>query len=73
MKYIKAAGPYCTTHGVKVPFFMLEFSISNIISDRFYVDINQGESVGLALSKRGNLVPWSAPVVRVHPRTADHR
>ena len=25
-----------------------------------------------ALSKRGNLVPWSVPVARVHPRTANH-
>ena len=25
-----------------------------------------------ALSKRGNLFPWSAPVARVHPWTADH-
>ena len=29
--------------------------------------------VGPVLSKRVNLVPWSAPVARVHPRTADHR
>ena len=28
--------------------------------------------LGPALSKRGNLVPWSVPVARVHPRTADH-
>ena len=28
---------------------------------------------GPALCKPGNLVPWSAPVARVHPRTADHR
>ena len=28
---------------------------------------------GPAVCKRGNLVPWSAPVARVHPQTADHR
>ena len=27
---------------------------------------------GPALSTRGNLVPWSAPVARVHPRTVKH-
>ena len=28
---------------------------------------------GPAVCKRGNRVPWSAPVARVNPRTADHR
>ena len=27
---------------------------------------------GPARCKRGNLVPWSAPVAWVHPRTAQH-
>ena len=27
---------------------------------------------GPAVFKRGNLVPWSAPVARVHPRTSQH-
>ena len=29
--------------------------------------------IGPAVCKRGNLVPWSAPVGRVHPQTAYHR
>ena len=28
---------------------------------------------GPAVCKSGNRVPWSAPVARVHPQTADHR
>ena len=30
-------------------------------------------NIGPAVCKRGNRFPWSAPVARVHPRTADHR
>ena len=41
--YITAAGPYCTTHNVKVSFFMTEFSSSKIILHHFYVDNNEGE------------------------------
>ena len=37
-------GPHCTTHDTKVPFFMPEFSIRNMISYRFNVDNNEGES-----------------------------
>ena len=29
--------------------------------------------LGPALSTRGNLVPWSAPVAQGHPRNAEHR
>ena len=31
-------------HGIKVPFFMTEFSSINIISHRFHVDKNECES-----------------------------
>ena len=37
-------GPYYTTHDVKVPFCMPEFSSRKIISHRFYVDKNKGKS-----------------------------
>ena len=42
--YITAAGVYCTTHYVQVPFFMPEFSVSNIINHHFHFDNNKGES-----------------------------
>ena len=38
------AGPYCTTHEIKVPFYMPEFSSRKIISYHFQVDKNKGES-----------------------------
>ena len=38
-----AAGLYCTIHGVKLPFCMLEFSIRKIIEHRFHVDNDKGE------------------------------
>ena len=34
---------YCTTHNVKVPFCMPQFSSSKIINHRFYVDNYKGE------------------------------
>ena len=44
VKYITYEVPYYTAHDVKVPLFMPEFSIRNIISHRFYVDNDEGES-----------------------------
>ena len=41
----KVTGLYCKAHGVKVPFFMPEFSIRKIIFHHFHVDNNEGESV----------------------------
>ena len=38
-----AAEPYFMTHDVKVPFCILENSISNIISHHFHVDNNEGD------------------------------
>ena len=35
---------YCTAHDVKVTFCMLEFYSSKIISYRFHIDKNEGES-----------------------------
>ena len=43
-EYSIAAGPYFTTHDVKVLFCMLELYSSKIISHRFHVDNNEGES-----------------------------
>ena len=43
VEYSTAAGPYCTTHDGKVPFFMLEFSSSKIKFHCFHVDNNEGE------------------------------
>ena len=40
---------------------------------RFLHIISHIFQFGPAVSKRGNLVLWSALVARVHPRTADHR
>ena len=45
VKYSPAAGPYCTTHDSRVPFFTPEFSISKIISHRFNIDNNKCEPV----------------------------
>ena len=44
VEFSTASGPYCTTHDIKVPFCMADFSISNIITHRFYIDKNEGES-----------------------------
>ena len=44
VEYSTTAGVYCTTHDVKVPFCMPEFSSSKIINHRFHVDNNKGES-----------------------------
>ena len=38
-----SARPYSTSHNVKVPFCMPEFSVKNMILHRFYVDNNEGE------------------------------
>ena len=43
LEYSTSTGPYCTTHDINVPFFMLEFSISKIILHQFHVDNNEGE------------------------------
>ena len=42
--YITTAGVYFTTHDVKVPFFMTEFSSSKIINHRFHIDNDKCES-----------------------------
>ena len=39
----------------------------------FYLLVFYRGVFGPAVCKRGNRVPWSAPVARVHPRTVDHR
>ena len=44
VEYNTAAGMYCTTHDVKVPFCIPEFSSSKIINHRFHVNNNKGES-----------------------------
>ena len=44
VEYNTAAGVYCTTHDVKVPFCMLEFSGSKKINHRFHIDNDKGES-----------------------------
>ena len=44
VEYITPSGVYCTTHDVKVPFFMPDFSSSNIINHRFNVNNYKGES-----------------------------
>ena len=50
IEYSTAAGVYCTTHDVKVPFCMLEVSISKIINHRFHVDNYKVESrIGYAM------------------------
>ena len=45
MECSTSAGPYFTTHGVKVSFFIPDYSSSKIILYRFYVDKNEGELV----------------------------
>ena len=44
LEYSTYAGPYCKTHDIKVPFYMTEFSIRNIILYCFHIDNNKGES-----------------------------
>ena len=44
VEYITADGVYCTTHDIKVPFVMPEFSSITIINHRFYVDNGKGKS-----------------------------
>ena len=44
LEYITAAGVYCTTPDIKVPFCMPEFSSSKIINHRFHVDNDKCES-----------------------------
>ena len=39
----------------------------------FIILLYSGSIFGPAVCKRGNLVPCSVPVARVHPQTADHR
>ena len=43
VKYIINAGPYKTTHAVKVPFSMIELYIRNIITHSFHVDNARGD------------------------------
>ena len=43
VEYSTAAGVYCSTHDVKVPFCIPEFSGSKIINHRFHVDNDEGE------------------------------
>ena len=43
LEYSTSLGPYFTTYDVKVPFFVPEISIRNIISHRFYVDNYEGK------------------------------
>ena len=45
VEYSTAAGIYCTTHDVKVPFCMPYFSSSNIINRHLHVNNNKGGSV----------------------------
>ena len=44
VEYSTASGMYCTTHDVKVPFCIPEFSGSKIINHRFQVDNDEIES-----------------------------
>ena len=44
MEFSTASGTYCTTHDVKVSFFMPEFPISSIILHRFHIDNNEDKS-----------------------------
>ena len=44
IEYSTVAEPYCTMYGVKVPFFIPEFSSSSIILHQFHIDNNRGEN-----------------------------
>ena len=57
VEYSTAAGVYCTTHDVKVPFCMPEVSSSKIINHQFYVDNDKVESrIGYGMIIRRNLM-----------------
>ena len=45
-EYSMYNGPYITTHGVKVPFIMTEFSTRRIITHHFHID-NSGGNTGI--------------------------
>ena len=45
VEYSTETGVYCNTHDVKVPFCMLEFSGSKIISHCSHVDKDEGKSI----------------------------
>ena len=40
---VTSVGLYCTTHGVKLNFFMLELSIRKKIEHRFHADRDKGK------------------------------
>ena len=78
MEYITAAGMYCTTNDVKVPFRIPEFSKNNIIPHKFHVDNNEGESgigydmiigrdlmvqVGFSDNFKRQLLQWDGDIV----------
>ena len=44
VEYSTAVGTYCTTHDVKVPFYMPDVSSRKMILRLFHVDNNEGES-----------------------------
>ena len=44
VEYSTASGVYCTTHDVKLPFYMLEFSSSKISNHWFYTKNDNGYS-----------------------------
>ena len=44
VEYGTSTGLYCMMHDIKVPFYMLELSIRNIIEHQFHVDNDKGES-----------------------------
>ena len=44
LEYGTSKGPYCTTHDVKVPFSVPEFSITKIVLHQFHVDNDKDKS-----------------------------
>ena len=45
VEYSTATSMYCTTHDVKFPFCMPEFSITKIITNQFYINDGEGDTL----------------------------
>ena len=80
VEYSTAAGVYCTTHDVKVPFCMPELSRSKIINHCFHVDNHKGKSgigydmiidhdlmvqLGLTSDFKRQLLQWDGDTVQM--------
>ena len=77
VEYSTAAGTYCTTHDVKLPFCIPDISISKIITHTFYVNNKEGDTgigcdiligqylvvqLGKISDSKHNVIEWDSAV-----------